>query len=196
MTHEPPYPRPGTSFSGRSLLVISLIAAALIVGVVYVHGYTATALAYSFFIVAGVWLSAVDLRWRILPNRVVVPSIGIGLVLLLVATVVDGAATLEGDVAGQALRVVLGGLALFVVFLALALISPRGLGMGDVKFAAFVGVYLAADGWRTLLLGAAAGFVCAAVAGIALLVLKRTTLNATIPFGPMMFFGALLALAI
>jgi leader peptidase (prepilin peptidase)/N-methyltransferase len=196
MSREPSLQREAAAFSGPVWLVLLSIVAALIVGAVYLYGYTASAVAYSFFIFVGVWLSAIDLRLRILPNRIVVPSIGIGLVLLLVATVVDEGAIGQGDVTPQAVRVVLGGIVLFVVFLGLALISPRGLGMGDVKFAAFIGIYLAFEGWRTLLLGAAAGFICAAVAGIALLILKRTTLRATIPFGPMMFCGALAAIAL
>jgi leader peptidase (prepilin peptidase)/N-methyltransferase len=196
MGHEPTPPSASTTFSWRVLLLLAVVAAGLIVGVVGLYGLTATALAYAFFVGVGVWLSAVDLRLRILPNRVVVPATAIGLVLLLAAAVIDDAPSAQGDVAGHALRVVLGGFLLFVVFLALALISPRGLGMGDVKFAGFVGIYLAFDGWRTLLLGAAAGFVGAAIVGLVLLVLRRTTLGASIPFGPMMFCGAVFALAL
>jgi leader peptidase (prepilin peptidase)/N-methyltransferase len=196
MGHEPTPPSANIAFSGRVMLMLAGIVVVLITGVVGLHGFTTTALAYTFFVVIGVWLSAVDLRLRILPNRVVVPATVIGLVLVLTATVIDEAPFALGDVAGQALRVVSGGFLLFVVFLALALISPRGLGMGDVKFAGFIGIYLAFDGWRTLLTGAAAGFVLAATVGLALLVLKRTTLKASIPFGPMMFCGAVLALAL
>jgi leader peptidase (prepilin peptidase)/N-methyltransferase len=196
MGHEPTLPSATPTFSWRVLLLLAVVAAGLIVGVVGLYGLTATALAYAFFVGVGVWLSAVDLRLRILPNRVVVPATVIGLVLLLAAAVIDDAPSAQGDVAGHALRVVLGGFLLFVVFLALALISPRGLGMGDVKFAGFVGIYLAFDGWRTLLLGAAAGFVGAAIVGLVLLVLRRTTLGASIPFGPMMFCGAVFALAL
>jgi leader peptidase (prepilin peptidase)/N-methyltransferase len=196
MGHKTTSPSAGITFSVRVLLLLAGVAAGLIVGVVSVYGVTATALAFAFFVVIGVWLSAIDLRLRILPNRVVVPATVVGLVLLLAATVIDDAPSTQGDVAGQVLRVVFGGLLLFVVFLVLALISPRGLGMGDVKFAGFVGIYLAFDGWQTLLLGAAAGFVFAAIVGLVLLVVKRTTLGASIPFGPMMFCGALFALAL
>jgi leader peptidase (prepilin peptidase)/N-methyltransferase len=190
---NPTLPGADPIFSSRVLLMLGGIVVVLGAGVVGLYGLTVTALAYLFFVVVGVWLSAVDIRLRILPNRVVVPAAGIGLVLLLAATTIDGAS--EG-VAQHALRVVIGGVVLFGVFLVLALISPRGLGMGDVKFAGFVGIYLASDGWRTLLIGAAAGFVGAAIVGVVLLVLRRTTLGAAIPFGPMMFLGALVALAL
>jgi leader peptidase (prepilin peptidase)/N-methyltransferase len=193
---NPTLPGANPIFSTRVLLLLAAIVVALGAGVVGLYGLTVTALAYLFFVVVGVWLSAVDIRLRILPNRVVVPATGIGLVLLLAATTIDGASEGWEGVAQNALRVVIGGVVLFGVFLVLALISPRGLGMGDVKFAGFVGIYLASDGWRTLLVGAAAGFVGAAIVGVVLLILRRTTLGASIPFGPMMFLGALVALAL
>jgi leader peptidase (prepilin peptidase)/N-methyltransferase len=158
------------------------------------RGLTATAFAYSFFVAIGVWLSAYDLRWRVLPNRILVPSTGVGLVLLVVAVVVERGDTTVGDVLEKCVRVALGGVVLFSVFLALALISPRGMGMGDVKLAGFVGMFLAFDGWQTLVLGAAGGFICAAVAGLVVLAARRTGPLPTIPFCPMMILGALIAL--
>jgi leader peptidase (prepilin peptidase)/N-methyltransferase len=181
-------------FPTRALVGLSVIAFALVGGVVLLHGFSLTALAYSFFVVIGVWLSAVDLRFRILPNRVVLPAIGIGLVLLLAAGAADGGVSSQADVAGQALRVVLGGSALFVVFLTLALISPKGLGMGDVKLAALVGMFLAFDSWTSVFLGTAVSFICAALIGGLLLMTRRAGPAATIPFGPLMFLGAALVL--
>lgn len=191
----PPYEGP-VLLSRRAQLVVSGIALVLIAGVLVLRGFTLIALAYSFFVIVGVWLSAVDLRWRILPNRIVLPSTGVGLVLLLAATVWANPDAAAADVVGQAARTVLGGAALFVVFLVLALISPRGLGMGDVKLAALVGSFLAFESWRALLLGAAAGFIGVALVGSVLLVTRRGGRSSTVPFGPFMFLGAALVLAL
>ncbi|MBO0984271.1 A24 family peptidase [Rathayibacter sp. SD072] len=139
--------------------------------------------------VVGVQLSSIDLRHRLLPNVLVVPAIAVGGVLVLIASVVDGRP-------GDGLRALLGGLALFAVYLVLALISPGGLGMGDVKFAAVIGTMLASRGWSELLVGAAAGFALAALAAAVLLLTGRARRGTPVPFGPMMLAGAVVVLAL
>ncbi len=89
----------------------------------------------------GVWLSAVDLRHRLLPNNIVLPTLASGVVLL-------AAAAGAGNDWSALGRAVAGSAALFVLYLVLALISPAGMGMGDVKLAAVVGLFLAYQGWR------------------------------------------------
>ena len=75
-------------------------------------------------VVVAVALSWIDLRERRLPNRIVLPAIAASVPLLL------GAAVLDGDLA-RWLTALAGGAALFVLYLVLALVSPRGMGMGD-----------------------------------------------------------------
>jgi leader peptidase (prepilin peptidase)/N-methyltransferase len=87
-------------------------------------------------------------------------------------------------------RAVLGGLILAAGYLVLVLLRQSGLGLGDVKLAASLGSLLAWFGWNTLLSGAFAGFLLAAVYGIALLALRRARLGQQIPFGPFMIAGA------
>jgi leader peptidase (prepilin peptidase)/N-methyltransferase len=91
-------------------------------------------------------------------------------------------------------RAVLGGIALAGFFLVLALISPSGMGMGDVKAAAGLGTMLAWRGWSALVVGGFAGFLLAAVYGTALLVSGRATRKQQIPFGPFMIAGAFLVI--
>jgi leader peptidase (prepilin peptidase)/N-methyltransferase len=91
-------------------------------------------------------------------------------------------------------RSVLGGVALAGFYLALAMISPSGMGMGDVKAAASLGTMLAWRGWTALIAGGFAGFLFAAVYGIALLMSGRATRKHQIPFGPFMIAGAFLVL--
>lgn len=87
-------------------------------------------------------------------------------------------------------RSVLGGVALAGFYLVLALVSPSGMGMGDVKAAAGLGTMLAWRGWTALIAGGFAGFLLAAVYGIALLMSGRATRKHQIPFGPFMIAGA------
>jgi leader peptidase (prepilin peptidase)/N-methyltransferase len=76
----------------------------------------------------------------------------------------------------------------------LALISPRSLGMGDVKLAGLLGLFLGWLGWDAVVLGAAAGFIVQAVVALLLLAGRRIGLRGELPFGPSMLVGAALAI--
>jgi leader peptidase (prepilin peptidase) / N-methyltransferase len=135
---------------------------------------------------AGVLLAVIDLRHRLLPNRVVVPAAGATAVLLLGAAAASGAWD-------DLLRAGLGAVVLFAVFLFMALVSPGALGMGDVKLAGLLGLLLGWLGWGAVLVGAAAGFVVQAAVALLLLATRRVGLRAELPFGPAMLLGAAVA---
>ncbi len=143
--------------------------------------------AFLLLAVAAVLLTVVDLQHRLLPNRVVLPALAGGVVLLLLPALADGAWD-------QLLRATLGAAALFAAYLALALASPGGLGMGDVKLAALLGLYLGWLGWAAVVLGALAGFVVQAAVALALLATRRIGLRGELPFGPAMLAGAALVI--
>lgn len=143
--------------------------------------------AFLLLAVVGVLLAVVDLQHRLLPNRVVLPALAGGTALLLLPALADGAWA-------AFLRAVLGAAALFAVYLALALVSPGGLGMGDVKLAALLGLYLGWLGWAAVVLGALAGFVVQAVVALGLLATRRIGLRGELPFGPAMLAGAALVI--
>jgi leader peptidase (prepilin peptidase)/N-methyltransferase len=151
-------------------------------------GFTWELPAFLVLAAFGMLLAAVDLRHRVLPNRVLLPAGVSGLLLLA------GAAAAEGEWP-RLLRAGLGAVVLFAVFLVLALIAPSGLGMGDVKLAALLGLYLGWLGWDAVVLGGAAGFVAQAVLALVLLATRRVGLRGELPFGPAMLLAAGLALA-
>jgi leader peptidase (prepilin peptidase)/N-methyltransferase len=128
-------------------------------------------------------LAFIDAAVRRLPDVLTGPAFA-GTALLLLAAAADGGhwATLT--------RAILGGIALAGFYLLLALISPAGMGMGDVKAAAALGTLLAWRGWTSLIAGGFAGFLLAAAYGIALLISGRATRKQQIPFGPFMIAGA------
>jgi leader peptidase (prepilin peptidase) / N-methyltransferase len=127
-------------------------------------------------------LALIDLDTKRLPNVIVVPALLAGILLL------GAAALVRGDLAALA-GAVLGGAGLFVLYLVLALVS-RGMGMGDVKLAAVLGLYLGFLGWGNLLVGAFAAFIFGGVFGLALIVVRRAGRKTAIPFGPWMILGA------
>lgn len=137
----------------------------------------------------GLWLIVIDGRTHRLPNRIVLPT----LAAVIALVVVEAIATADG---GRMLRALLGGLALGAFYAIMHLASRQGVGGGDVKLAALIGVVLARHGWQTLLIGAAAAFLLGALFAIALMLTRRATRKTRIAFGPWMIIGAALGIFI
>lgn len=131
-------------------------------------------------------LAVIDLEHSILPNRIVGPLAVAGVVLL-------GAAGVASADLTAFVRAVLGGLAAFGTLGALHLISPRGMGMGDVKLAFVLGLYLGWLGWGEVVLGLFLGFLLGSVVGIGLMVTGLRTRKDHVPFGPFLAAGTMIA---
>lgn len=131
-------------------------------------------------------LAIVDLVELRLPNAVIVPTL-VAVALLLVL-----ASWLTGEWQ-RLLWALAGGVGMFAVYLVLALISPKSMGMGDVKLAAPIGLLLGWWGLGAWFIGLLAAFIIGGVAALVALALRRVTLRGSIPFGPSMLAGALIA---
>lgn len=66
----------------------------------------------------------------------------------------------------------------------------RGMGTGDATLAFFLGLWL---GWPKILVGIWLAFLLGAAVGLALIAAKRKKFGQTVPFGPFMIIGSLLA---
>ena len=139
--------------------------------------------AFLYLAAISVALSAIDIDVHKLPNRIVLPSYAVGGVLLAAAALVTG------DPVALA-RAAAGAGILVAFYLVLALIRPGGMGMGDVKLAGVLGLYLGFLGWGQLVVGTMGAFVLGGLFGIAVLVARRGRRGTGIPFGPWMFAGA------
>ncbi|WP_420114244.1 prepilin peptidase [Pseudactinotalea sp.] len=128
-------------------------------------------------------LVAVDLDSHRLPDVVAVPT---GAVLLAGLTL----AAWQEDAWADLGRALLGCLVLGVGFLTLALISPRALGLGDVKLAAVLGLFLGWFSWTAVLAGVVATFLLGGVVAVVLLTLARASRSTALAFGPWLVLGA------
>lgn len=137
----------------------------------------------------GGWLAVIDARTHRLPNRIVLPTLAALLLLLLI----DAAATMQN---GQLIRALIGMLILGGFYLVLRMISRSGMGGGDVKLAAVIGLVLGWHGWQELAIGAASAFVLGALFALALLLLRRADGATRIAFGPWMIAGALVGVVV
>jgi len=173
----------GTRISFRypfvELLTGALFAA---VGIVFHDSWVLPA--YLLLTAALIALSAIDLEHYILPNRIIYP-VGIASIPLLA-----GGAALDGDFSWF-VRGCAGALVAFTFFLVVHLISPRGMGFGDVRLSAILGLYLGYLGWAELAGGLFFGFLYGAVVGIALIVVGARGRKQHIPFGPFLAAGTM-----
>ncbi len=188
-----PWPRPATvgavlggsgGAAPRGLLEVT--TAALFALAALRFGPTAELPAWLWSLAAGVLLGVIDLRERLLPNRVLLPATVGALLLLTVAAA-------AGDRWDDLLRAVLAGAAAFGVLLVMALVSPAGMGMGDVKLAGLLGLLLGWLGWPAVILGFLLGFLAQALVGLALIAVRRAGRHTELPFGPALVLGAVLA---
>jgi len=128
-------------------------------------------------------VALIDLRHRIIPNRLMYPSLVVFPIAIVLARLLgselDPVKALVGLLA-------YGGGLLIVAFVS------RGMGMGDVKLAALIGLVLGSLGLRYVGVAAAAGILVGGLAGIGALLAGRGRKSA-IPFGPSMAAGALVA---
>ena len=172
----------------RTALTGVLVALAL-AGALLVGGVRPATVALAWFGVAGVVLAAVDLAVHRLPDRVTLPAYAAVTTALLVDAVALGSWP-------SLLRAVLAGAAAFGLAAAAAVLSPRGLGFGDVKLLGLLGLVLGWVGWGALLAGVLLGLVTGAAASLTLIAAGRAGWRTALPFGPPLLLGAVLALAL
>jgi len=173
--------------TGPLPLAVEVITAVLLAGLAArVHPALVLAAA-CWLAMCAVPLAFIDAAVHRLPDPLTAAACA-GTAALLVLAAADG-----GHWHDMA-RAAFGGIALTGFYLALVLIYPAGMGMGDVKAAASIGTLLAWPGWRLLITGGVAGFLLAAIYGIALMISGRATRKHQIPFGPFMITGAFLVL--
>lgn len=139
--------------------------------------------------VVGAWLIVIDARTHRLPNRIVLPTLAVLIVLAALDALVTGQGT-------AFLRALLGMVILGGFYAVLRGISRAGMGGGDVKLAAVIGFALGWHGWQSLAIGAASAFVLGALYALVLILLRRADGATRIAFGPWMIAGALLGVVL
>lgn len=139
--------------------------------------------AFLYLAAVSIVLALIDMDTHTLPNRIVIPSYIIGILLLGLTGVVSGNY-------GAIARALVGMISLGLFYFGMALIYPGGMGMGDVKFAGVLGLFLGYLGWGVLLVGAFSAFVLGGIFAIALMIFRRAGRKSGIPFGPWMLTGA------
>ncbi|GEK19971.1 prepilin peptidase [Cellulomonas xylanilytica] len=139
--------------------------------------------AFLYLTAVSVALALIDIDTKTLPNRIVLPSYVVAIVLLALAT------WGTGDW-GDLVRAGIGCVVLWTFYFVVVFAYPKGMGFGDVKLAGLLGLYLGWVGWGALAVGSFAAFVLGGVFSVGLLMLRRAGRKTGIPFGPWMLLGA------
>ena len=164
-------------FQAALSLAMPVAGAAFVATCLAVFGPTLQGFAASVFCLALVVVTATDLEYRLIPDRIVGPAV---LVVLPVMTL-----------AHPSPEWVLAGLCATAFLLVFSLFSPQGMGMGDVKLAFLMGSALGRD--------VAVAFVVATVASMvpSIVILARHGRKGGkvgFAFGPFLALGSVVAL--
>lgn len=131
-------------------------------------------------------LSMIDLEHRRLPNVIVLPATAVAVGWVVTSAVLRGEPSLVRDP-------LIGGAAAFGLLFVIAFVSG-GMGFGDVKLAAFIGVVAGRFGWEVVVTAIFAAFILGGLAGVAVIASGKKGRKDAIPFGPALAAGALVAL--
>lgn len=170
----------------------------------------------AFLLVAAlaVALSGIDIDTYTLPDKLVAAAYLGGIPLLVLATVLGASDT--SALVRAAVGLVGSALFHFVAWC----VYPRGMGWGDVKLSGALGMYLAWLGWGPLVVGVFGSYVIGLMVALPVLVRRRSSVaepvrgalvgsdgehdadldaaiaDRGIPFGPSMFAGLVVAVAV
>ena len=161
------------------------VTAALFVAAAAVFESLELAVGAAVFMSVMLAIAVIDARRRIVPNRIVYPS----LIAFALAIGVGDLAGAPVDTVSGLLGLAIYGLPLFVV----AFLVPGGMGMGDVKLAALIGLALGSLGLRYVGVAAGVGIIGGGLGAVLAMAVLRYGRKQQIPFGPFLAVGAIVA---
>ncbi len=147
---------------------------------------------YCFLCSALIVITFVDLDFQIIPDRITLPGIVIG---ILTGSFLLPDPFMRTDALGFSTSLIgaAGGFGFYylVAWLSLAILKKEGMGGGDIKMMAMVGAFL---GWKAVILTTFLGSLTGSIAGISMMVARGREKGSLLPFGPFLSIGAVISL--
>jgi leader peptidase (prepilin peptidase)/N-methyltransferase len=160
--------------------IVESLAALIACGLFLRFGFTPAFVAAAVFACIGLVIAVIDAETMRVPDVLVMPLAGAGLV-------VNGLGIFE-SIVDSLLGVALGFSAFWLLrFMATRIAGREAMGLGDVKLFAALGAWL---GWQWLLLALFIASLIGSLVGLGLRVAHRFETGRPIPFGPFLIFGA------
>ena len=158
--------------------LVELITALLFLAAYLTWGISWHTASMWVFLAVLVSVSVVDIHHRIIPDEILLVGTILGLPLILLTSI--------SDLIGGVIGFFTAGLLL----LAIAVVSKGGMGGGDIKLSAVMGLFL---GWQGVAVALFLSFLIGGIAGILLLVTRIKGRKDAVPFGPYLALGALIS---
>lgn len=159
--------------------IIEALTAAVFVSVALVNGLDWRLVLELPFAAVLIAVAAIDLERRVIPNKILLPAAIYGIAAAaLVAT-------------GEMPELLIAGGAAFLALLLMALAHPAGMGMGDVKLAGVMGLYLGSSVVPALLVA----FFAGTIVGLGAILREGAGARKKgVPFGPFLALGGIVGL--
>jgi leader peptidase (prepilin peptidase)/N-methyltransferase len=162
--------------------VVEIVTAAAFVATYFAFGWTPLLGVRLLFAAAMIALFCIDLEHQILPDRITLPGIVLGLVFSLF---------LPPGLASAAIGLLIGGGFLWLVGEAYyRYAGEEGMGGGDVKMLAMIGAFL---GWPLTILTLVLSSLVGSAIGLGIIILRRGGLKSALPFGTFLALSGLIA---
>jgi leader peptidase (prepilin peptidase)/N-methyltransferase len=163
----------------RRVPVVEAITGCIFVFFLYYYGFTTMALVNIFYFCLFIILMVIDLETGIIPNVIVYPA---SLIAIFISSFIPSIGILNAFAGGGV------GLA---IFLTIAVISRGGMGTGDVKMAALIGLV---TGFPLVLVDLLLAVVMGGLTAALLLLLRLKKAKEGIPFGPFLSLATMITL--
>jgi leader peptidase (prepilin peptidase)/N-methyltransferase len=140
----------------------------------------------AFYACLFIIIFVIDLEQGLILNKVVYPNMVVALLLSLYPW-----PWLSESIGMRVANAALGGAIGFVIFLLIALVSRGGMGWGDVKLAALIGL---ATGFPLVFLAIIMAAILGGIVAVALLIARKRGRREAIPFGPFLALAGMVTL--
>ena len=170
----------------RKLMWVELATTVMFALLYWHYGLSAQLGVMAFYACLFIIIFVIDLEHGLILNRVVYPGMIVALLLSLYPW-----PWFSESIGMRVAYAALGGAAGFAIFLLIAIVSRGGMGWGDVKLAALMGL---AIGFPLVFVAIIMAAILGGIVAVALMIAKKRTRRQTIPFGPFLALAAMVTL--
>jgi len=164
------------------------LATGLIFALLYWHyGLSPQFGIMAYYAASFIVVFVIDIEHELILNKVVYPALIVALLLSLVPQPWLTRWVVTTGIANAAMAGAIG----FAIFLLIAVVSRGGMGWGDVKLVALIGL---ATGFPLVLFTIVLAAIIGTIVAVALMIARRRRFRETLPFGPFLAVATMMTL--